>query len=78
MKEPAFMKDKILDEIKVYFYEERGEELGDLAAENMYAWLSEQIAPYYYNQGVHDARQIVEQKVVNLDEDISSLERPLR
>ncbi|MDQ0160077.1 DUF2164 domain-containing protein [Alkalibacillus salilacus] len=78
MKEPAFMKDKIKDEIKVYFYEERGEELGDLAVENMYTWLAEQIAPYYYNLGVHDARQIVEQKVMNLDEDISSLERPLR
>ncbi|SET33755.1 Uncharacterized conserved protein, DUF2164 family [Salinibacillus kushneri] len=55
--------------------EERGEEMGELAAENIYQFMKEDIAPYFYNEGIHDARLMAEQKMDSLDEDIRSLEK---
>ncbi|MET3681978.1 uncharacterized protein (DUF2164 family) [Alkalibacillus flavidus] len=78
MNVPDFVKDNIKSDIKRYFADERGEDLGDLAVDNLYTWLTEQLAPHFYNQGVHDARQIIDEKTINLDEDLRSLERTVR
>ncbi|WP_163970424.1 DUF2164 domain-containing protein [Oceanobacillus halotolerans] len=70
-------KDKIKENLKVYFEQERSEEIGDLAAENLFDFLVKEVGPYFYNQGIKDAKEMVEQKVMNLEEDLQSLERPL-
>ncbi|PKR76827.1 DUF2164 domain-containing protein [Halalkalibacillus sediminis] len=70
-------KEQIKETLKEYFYNERAEEIGDLAAETLLDLISKEIGPHFYNQGVKDAKGMVEQKVMNLDEDIQSLERPI-
>jgi len=77
MRLPKENKDQIKEEWKEYFYHERSEEIGDLAAENMLDFILKEIRPYFYNQGVKDAKEMVEQKMANLEEDIESLERPI-
>ncbi|MCR1834718.1 DUF2164 domain-containing protein [Oceanobacillus caeni] len=74
---PKEIKDQIKEELKEYFYYERSEEIGDLAAENMLDFILKEIGPYFYNQGVKDAKEMVNQKMVNLEEDMESLERPI-
>lgn len=74
---PKETKDQIKEELKEYFYYERSEEIGDLAAENMLDFILKEIGPYFYNQGVKDAKEMVNQKMVNLEEDMESLERPI-
>ncbi|KPH71751.1 DUF2164 domain-containing protein [Oceanobacillus caeni] len=74
---PKEIKDQIKEELKEYFYYERSEEIGDLAAENMLDFILKEIGPYFYNQGVKDAKEMVNQKMANLEEDIESLERPI-
>ncbi|MBU9713871.1 DUF2164 domain-containing protein [Bacillus tamaricis] len=69
-------KNQILSQLKDYFQEERLEEIGDLAAENILDFISKEIGPYFYNQGVKDAKGVCEEKLINLEEDILSLERP--
>ncbi|WP_163528415.1 DUF2164 domain-containing protein [Halobacillus ihumii] len=69
-------KEYVIERIKEYFELERGEELGDLAADQFLHFMIQEIGPFLYNQGVKDSRQMVDQKVMNLDEDIRSLERP--
>lgn len=74
---PKENKDAIIDAIQDYFYLERSEEIGHLAAENLFEFVLTEIGPYLYNQGVKDTREMVEQTIFSLDEDIRSLERPI-
>ncbi|CDQ21527.1 Uncharacterized conserved protein, DUF2164 family [Halobacillus karajensis] len=69
-------KAYMVERVKEYFELEQGEVLGDLAAEQWVHRLAEDMGPFFYNKGVDDARQMVEQKVMNVDEDLRSLERP--
>ena len=45
----------MIAEIKHYFAKERNEELGDLAAEMVLDFITEKLAPEFYNQGVDNA-----------------------
>lgn len=72
------MKDQVLREIQHYFHEERGEEIGDLAAENFLVFIKDKIGPVFYNQAIHDAKKIVEQRMLTLEEDLFSLEKDMR
>jgi len=74
---PKESKDQIIYKIKDYFYNERSEEIGDLAAGNLLDFVLKEIGPYFYNQGVKDAKEMFEQKMMSLEEDIQSLERPI-
>ncbi|GEL77689.1 DUF2164 domain-containing protein [Tenuibacillus multivorans] len=75
MKVTREQKRQMIDQIKTYFYQERSEEIGDLAAENFLDFMSKEIAPHFYNHGLNDAKDVLEQKMMNLDEDIKALER---
>jgi uncharacterized protein (DUF2164 family) len=48
-------KDLMIAEIKKYFSLERGEEIGDLAADMVLDFIREKLAPEFYNQGVDDS-----------------------
>ncbi|MDY0404375.1 DUF2164 domain-containing protein [Virgibacillus sp. 179-BFC.A HS] len=76
-KFPKEQHDVFIAKLKDYFYSERSEEIGDLAAENMAAFIAKEIGPLFYNQGVKDAKGMLDQKMMNLEEDIASLVRPL-
>ena len=71
-------KEEIIERIKDFFHEERSEEIGELAAGNFLEFITKEIGPYFYNKGILDAKQMVELKMVSLEEDLLSLERPIR
>lgn len=48
-------REDLKDEIKSYFYEERDEELGDLAANMILEFFMDKLATEFYNQGVNDS-----------------------
>lgn len=68
-------KDQIIREIQQFFYEERGEEIGELAAEQAYTFIKEAIGPYFYNQGVSDCRKVLEDKTSAMEEELYALEK---
>ncbi|MBO8155321.1 MAG: DUF2164 domain-containing protein [Bacillaceae bacterium] len=72
---PNNHKQDIKEKIIEYFYRERGEEIGDLAAENFFHFLNEDVGVYFYNQGIQDAKSMVEQKMMGLEEDLESLRK---
>ncbi|MBN8237079.1 DUF2164 domain-containing protein [Halobacillus kuroshimensis] len=69
-------QEYMAERIKEWFELERGEVIGDLAADQWVHQMAEEMGPFFYNKGVEDARRMVEQKVMNVDEDLRSLERP--
>jgi len=59
-------KKIIIDDIKEYFYKERGEEIGILAAELFCDFIIEKIGPEIYNQGLIDAKSFLEEKAEDI------------
>lgn len=64
-------KDDMISAIKTYFFNEREEELGDLAATMMLNFILEEIAPEIYNQGVYDSYKYMNDRI----EDLLSIQR---
>ncbi|MGI6643203.1 MAG: DUF2164 domain-containing protein [Bacillota bacterium] len=52
-------RDEMVGLIKKWFREERGEDLGDLAAILILDFFSEELAPHFYNEGVYDSYRFV-------------------
>lgn len=59
-------RDEMITAIKNYFITEREEEIGDLAAGLMVEFITEQLAPEFYNQGVHDSYRYMEDSIEDL------------
>lgn len=68
-------KDHMISEIQLFFAEERNEEIGLIAAENVFEFFKNSIGPHFYNEAIKDARQFIEQKMNLIDEDLYSLEK---
>jgi len=61
-------KDEMVAEIQTYFMDERGEELGDLAARLMLDFITQKLGPNFYNLGVQDSYRFMSQKLEDLFE----------
>lgn len=68
-------KTKIINRIQTYFDEERSESIGELAAEQLLDFIQVELAPYIYNKALFDARQLMNERFAQLDEDLYTLER---
>jgi uncharacterized protein (DUF2164 family) len=60
--------------IQDYFRDERGEEVGDLAAGILLDAIERGIAPTFYNRGVRDAKAVVLRASGALEEELEALE----
>jgi uncharacterized protein (DUF2164 family) len=56
-------RDVMVSEIKKYFLKERGEEIGDLAAGLLLNFITEKIAPEFYNKGIYDAHAYMSERL---------------
>lgn len=69
------VKESLIDKIQTYFLDERSEEMGRLAAENVLHFFIEEISPAIYNQAIEDAKYMVDQRLSGIEEDLDSLRR---
>ncbi|WP_010243339.1 DUF2164 domain-containing protein [Acetivibrio cellulolyticus] len=65
------LKIQAINEIKKYFSTERDENIGDLSAELFLDFVTGKIAPFFYNQGIRDAHQYINERL----EDLFGLEK---
>ena len=63
-------KEYIISKIIEYFEKEKNEEIGNLGATLYLDFITENIAPYFYNQGVKDSISFMNDKI----DDMYSLE----
>lgn len=64
---PEEKKKALVAAIKQYFLQERGEEIGDLAAGFFLDFVLEEIGPSIYNQAIKDAQASLQRTVADLD-----------
>jgi uncharacterized protein (DUF2164 family) len=75
-KLPKEIRDAMIQNIKAYFYDERDEEIGNLAAEDILQFLVKEIGPYIYNEAVTEARKVLEKGMGSIEDDLYALEKP--
>ncbi|NLZ34187.1 DUF2164 domain-containing protein [Clostridium isatidis] len=59
-------REDLINEIKTFFYEERDEEIGDLAANIVLDFFMDKLAPEFYNEGVNDAYRYMQDRIEDL------------
>lgn len=70
-------KREMIQEIQDFFLKERGEEIGEFAADICFEFIKERLGPVFYNEGIRDAREVAEQRMQMLEEDLYALEKRL-
>ncbi|MGW6380591.1 DUF2164 domain-containing protein [Peribacillus butanolivorans] len=74
---PLEKRRAMIEHIQEYVYQENGEKIGEIAAENHLQFILDNIAPFIYNEGIKDAKTVIEDRIGNIEEDLYSLERPI-
>jgi uncharacterized protein (DUF2164 family) len=78
IKIPRDEKEVLIEKVQHYFQVERGEEVGSIAAEMLLDFILKEGAPYIYNQAIHDARKVLQERIGLLEEELYTLERPIQ
>jgi uncharacterized protein (DUF2164 family) len=68
--------DIICRKIQLYFHEELEQEIGQFDAGFLLDFFADEIGPYFYNRGLHDAQSILESRLENIGEAIYEIEKP--
>ncbi|MED3560998.1 DUF2164 domain-containing protein [Bacillus xiapuensis] len=71
-------KEVMISEIQYFFSQERDEEITEFAAERVLDFVKEKLAPHFYNAAVLDVKHVVEQQFSSLEDEILTLERPIK
>ncbi|WP_409293236.1 DUF2164 domain-containing protein [Peribacillus sp. SCS-37] len=68
----------MISEIQTFFSMEREEEITEFAAERVLDFIKESLAPHFYNAGIQDAKTLLEQQYASLEDELLTLERPIK
>jgi uncharacterized protein (DUF2164 family) len=71
-------KQFMIADIQSFFSQERDEEISEFAAERVLDFVKESLAPHFYNAAVLDVKHVVEQQFSSLEDEILTLERPIK
>lgn len=66
-------KQQLTEEIKYYFKEERDENLGILATENILEFFMNNLGKYIYNKALDDAKLWFDQRMENVEADFYAI-----
>ncbi|EDL66129.1 DUF2164 domain-containing protein [Bacillus sp. SG-1] len=78
IKMPKEEKDDIIGRIQTFHYEQHGEEIGIIGAENLFDFFMKELGPYFYNKGVMDSKEVLMDKMLLMEDDLYALKRPIK
>ncbi|MEP1740217.1 MAG: DUF2164 domain-containing protein [Kangiellaceae bacterium] len=68
-------KTLLIQKLQAYFMKELDFELGQFDSEFLLDFISEELGAYYYNQGLSDAQNLLQQKIEIITEGFYELEK---
>jgi uncharacterized protein (DUF2164 family) len=77
-KMPMEQKNALMEKIQYYFQMELGQRLGDLATENIVEFMLKTLGPLVYNEALKDARSVVNERNLSLEDELYTLEKPIK
>lgn len=75
---PREQKEIIIHRLQAFYEEERSETIGELAAEHIMDWMIQELGPFIYNQAIQDARNMIHEKMLQIEDELYTLEKPVR
>jgi uncharacterized protein (DUF2164 family) len=75
---PFDQKKVLMEKIQYYMQNELGETLGDLATENIIEFMLQTLGPSVYNEALKDARSVVNERILSLEDELYTLEKPIK
>lgn len=79
MKKVEFSRDQkagMVNKLKRYFNDELEQDIGAFEAEFLIDFLAKEIGPYFYNRGLQDAQQVINEKMEEVNYTLQELEKP--
>ena len=73
IKLSEIQREKLNDEIKAFYYDVRGEEIGVIQQMQLLELFEEKLAPIVYNKALDDAKKWFARMMDNLDSDYYGL-----
>ena len=67
----------MVNKLQSYFKEELDQEFGQFEAEFLLDFFAENIGAHFYNNGLTDAQDIIESKLLSIDEEIYAIKKDL-
>ncbi len=71
-------KNIIAKSLQDYFDKELDQELGNVEAQFLLDFITDEIGSYFYNRGIYDAQAILEQRMENITDAVYALEKPTK
>lgn len=68
-------RQRVVSDLQAWFLDERGERIGDLAADLLVEFFQEKAARHWYNRGVLDAQAMARDRLERLADDLDLLKR---
>lgn len=69
-------KEYLVRKIQTYFSDELDQDIGNFDAGFLLDFLSEQLGPYFYNQGLYDAQAVLDNRLESFKDAIYEIEKP--
>lgn len=66
-------KDQLMDKIKYFFQEERDENIGILASENLMEFFMNSMGKHIYNKALDDAKRWYDQRMEDVEADFYAI-----
>lgn len=66
---------RLVSDVQSWFLEERGEKIGDLAADLLVEFFQAKAARHWYNRGVSDSQTLARDRLERLADDLDLLKR---
>tara|TARA_Y100000034_G_scaffold10687_1_gene11185 strand:+ start:247 stop:486 length:240 start_codon:yes stop_codon:yes gene_type:complete len=70
-------KEALMDKIQKYMNDELDVEIGQFDAGFLLDFMTEQIGPAFYNKGVQDAQQVLDEKLDDIRHALYEIEKPV-
>lgn len=71
-------KELLIPKIKMYLKEELATDVGNFDAEFLLDFFSEEVGAYFYNRGIQDALDMLDNRMEEVKESIYVLEKQVR
>ena len=71
-------KDQLIPKIKAYLKDELDQDIGNFDAEFLLDFFSEEIGVFFYNRGIQDSLEMLDNRMEELKESIYVLEKPIK
>ncbi|WP_206483585.1 DUF2164 domain-containing protein [Thalassotalea sp. G2M2-11] len=70
-------KEQMIIKLQRYFTRELEQELGQFDADFLLDFFAQEMGVYFYNRGLYDAQQIVNERVEQISDAIYEIEQPV-